>query len=116
MNRSYEVKEVASILHFDIEWYTKDGENTTHERLSLIKSAVAAITRTKPALAVQWQVTGIVGINLDSKKGNKEELIIDLEGQLDINDQWNRNQLKWDVEIDRFQTIIKMWTGFCSRG
>ena len=33
INRSYEVKEEASILHFDIEWYTKDGDNIAPERL-----------------------------------------------------------------------------------
>ena len=45
INRSYEIKEEASILHFDVEWFTQDEDNSAPERLSIIKSAVAVIAR-----------------------------------------------------------------------
>ena len=45
INRSYEIKEEASILHFDVEWFTQNEDNSAPERLSIIKSAVAVIAR-----------------------------------------------------------------------
>ena len=35
-------KREASTLHFDIEWFTKDEDTSVSEKLSLIKSEVAA--------------------------------------------------------------------------
>ncbi len=61
---------------------------------------VAGITREQPVLADEWEVTGTFGVNVDSKKGNKEELVLSFDGNLGINDQWNKNLFKWDVEIE----------------
>ncbi len=61
---------------------------------------VAGITRKKPVLADEWEVTGSIGVSFDSKKGNKDELIISVDGNLGINDRWNKNLIKWDVEVE----------------
>ena len=44
INRSFQVKEEATILHFDIEWFTKEEDTTAPERLCLIKTAVATLS------------------------------------------------------------------------
>ena len=44
INRSSGIKEEASILHFDVEWYTKNDDPNAAKRLSLIKTTVAAPT------------------------------------------------------------------------
>ena len=44
INRSYEIDEETSILHFDIEWYTKKEDPSALEKLRLIKTATMALT------------------------------------------------------------------------
>ena len=44
INRSFEITEEKSILHFDIEWFTKEEDPNTTEKLQLIKTAVVALT------------------------------------------------------------------------
>ena len=62
--------------------------------------AVASITQEKPALPESWEFSGNFGVNMDSTKGNEEEWVFNLDGALNINDQWNKNRLAWDVEVE----------------
>ena len=61
---------------------------------------VAAIHLSAPTLADTWQVTGSLGVGLDASAGNDEELTISLDGEVNINDQWNKNTLRWEYETE----------------
>lgn len=71
---------------------------------------VAEIRKEKPALSPAWEVNGKVNLGFDSDQGNDDETTFNLSGSLDINDQWNKNNFKWDVEIeDDGGTQTKEW-------
>ena len=61
---------------------------------------VAEITREKPALAEEWEISGQFGLSMDSRKGNKDELRLNFDGVLNIDDQLNKNTFKWDYDVE----------------
>ncbi len=61
---------------------------------------VAAIHIDKPAIANTWELGGNLTATLDGRFGNDEELLFGVDGKLNINDQWNKNALYWDVEVE----------------
>ena len=61
---------------------------------------VAAIHIEKPAIADTWELGGNLVATLDSKSGNDDELLIGVEGKLNIDDQWNKNAFYWDIEAE----------------
>lgn len=61
---------------------------------------VAAIHTDKPVIADTWQLGGKLVATLDSKSGNEDELLMGVEGSLNIDDQWNKNAFYWDIEAE----------------
>lgn len=71
---------------------------------------VAAINTDKPAIADTWEFGGNLTAVLDGTFGNDEELLFGLEGRLNINDQWNKNALYWDIELENDDGIkASLW-------
>jgi putative salt-induced outer membrane protein YdiY len=71
---------------------------------------VAEITREQPVLASAWEVGGKVNFGFDSDQGNDDETTFNLSGNLNINDEWNKNSFRWDVEIENDTgTKTKEW-------
>ncbi len=62
---------------------------------------VAEIRREQPVLASNWDIAGKVNFGLDSDQGEDNETTFTLSGNLDINDEWNKNSFKWDIEIEK---------------
>ena len=50
INRSSQIKREASILHFDIEWYTKVEDPKATEKIKKIKGAIAVATPTNTSM------------------------------------------------------------------
>ncbi|MFK0572454.1 DUF481 domain-containing protein [Endozoicomonas sp.] len=61
---------------------------------------VASIHIEKPVLADTWELGGKLVAMLDSKSGNDDELLIGVEGKLNVDDQWNKNAFYWDIETE----------------
>lgn len=61
---------------------------------------LAAIHTNKPAIADTWEFGGNLTAILDGSFGNDDELLFGVEGRLNINDQWNKNALYWDIEVE----------------
>ena len=83
-----------------------------YERSFTAAWPIAEIRREKPVLASAWDVTGKVNFGLDSDQGKDNETTFTLSGNLDINDEWNKNSLKWDIEIEQEEdsnTSTKEW-------
>lgn len=59
---------------------------------------LAGIHQQPPRLAETWQVRGDLGVGLDSQFGNDQERSITLDGELKIDDQWNKNTFRWDYD------------------
>ena len=51
-------------------------------------------------MLITWQVGGNVAASLNSKSGNDNELLINFEGKINIDDQWNKNVFYWDFETE----------------
>ena len=62
---------------------------------------VSSITQTEPVLEDSWEFGGDVSLNLESKNGNDIETRYRMDGQVTLNDQWNKNRLKWIVDVER---------------
>ena len=61
---------------------------------------LAAIHEQPPKLADTWSIKGDLGGGIDSKFGNDQERSVTLDGELNIDDQWNKNTLRWDYETE----------------
>lgn len=61
---------------------------------------VAAIHIEKPMIADTRELGGNLVAKLDGKSGNDDELLIGVEGKLNIDDQWNKNVFYWDIEAE----------------
>ncbi|OED43171.1 hypothetical protein ACH42_10800 [Endozoicomonas sp. (ex Bugula neritina AB1)] len=59
---------------------------------------LSAIHQELPKLADTWRVRGDLGAGLDSQFGNDQERSLSLDGELKIDDQWNKNTLRWNYE------------------
>ncbi|WP_252178501.1 DUF481 domain-containing protein [Endozoicomonas sp. 4G] len=73
---------------------------------------VAEILLEQPVLASAWDITGKLNFGLDSDQGVDNETIFTLDGDLNINDEWNKNSFKWDIEIEKekdSESITKEW-------
>ena len=66
--------------------------------------SVAAIHQEKPVLADSWQLGGEVRAGIDSKIGNTNREIYTFEGEVNIDDQWNKNTFEWDLETKKYTT------------
>ena len=66
---------------------------------------VAAIHLKKPALADTWQVKGNLVAALDSKSGNDDESLMGVEGRVHIDDQWNKNAIHWDIDLENDEGV-----------
>ena len=66
--------------------------------------AVAAIHQEKPVLADRWQFSGEVRLSIDSKMGNTNREIYGFDGEINLNDEWNKNTLEWDFETKHYST------------
>ena len=62
---------------------------------------IASIAQSEPVLEDNWDLGGRVGLNLESRDGNDIESRYRMDGELNINDQWNKNRLKWKVDVER---------------
>lgn len=62
---------------------------------------VASMAQSEPTLEDKWEFGGHVNVNLNSKSGNDIESRYRMNGQMHLNDQWNKNRLKWSVDIER---------------
>lgn len=62
---------------------------------------VASMALTEPVFEDNWEFTGRVGVNLENTDGNDIESRYRLDGQMHVDDQWNKNRLKWDVDVER---------------
>ena len=72
--------------------------------------AVAAIHQEKPVLPDRWQFGGEVRVSIDSKMGNTNREIYGFDGELNLDDEWNKNTLEWDFEIKHYATYdVKEW-------
>lgn len=71
---------------------------------------VAAINTDKPAIADTWELGGNLTAILDGNYGNEDDLLFGVEGKLSINDQWNKNALYWDIEVENDDGIkTSLW-------
>jgi len=71
---------------------------------------VAAIHTDKPAIANTWEFGGNLTAILDGTFGNEDDLLFGVEGKFNINDQWNKNALYWDVEVENDDGIrTSLW-------
>ncbi len=66
---------------------------------------VAGIHVAKPALADSWQLKGNLVASLDSKSGNDEKSLVGVEGQVHIDDQWNKNAVYWDLDLENDEGV-----------
>lgn len=62
---------------------------------------VASIAQTEPVLEDSWDFGGNVALSLENKNGNDIESRYRMDGTINIDDQWNKNQLKWQVDVER---------------
>ena len=87
-------------LHSDGEQFIivdPDGR----ERLFSTTWPIASIAQEEPVLEDSWNFGGRVALSLESKSGNDIESRYRLDGQVSMDDQWNKNQLKWKVDVER---------------
>lgn len=61
---------------------------------------VAAIHTQEPVIAETWESGGNLVATLDSRSGNNDELLVSVEGNLNIDDQWNKNAFYWDIDVE----------------
>ena len=66
--------------------------------------AVAAISQEKPVITDRWQFAGEVRVGIDSKMGNTNREIYTFEGDINLDDEWNKNTLEWDFETKHYST------------
>ncbi|KEQ14872.1 hypothetical protein GZ77_11435 [Endozoicomonas montiporae] len=62
---------------------------------------VASMAQSEPVFEDNWEFKGNVDLNLESKSGNDIESRYRMNGQMHLNDQWNKNRLKWHVDVER---------------
>ena len=62
---------------------------------------VASMARSEPVLEDNWEFKGNFDVNLESRTGNDIESRYRMNGQMHLNDQWNKNRLKWHVDVER---------------
>lgn len=90
-----------------VEIQSEDGEEI--HRFSTVWT-VAAIHQEKPVLADSWQFGGELRVGIDSKTGNTNREIYTFEGELNLDDQWNKNTLLWDLETKHYTTSdVEEW-------
>ena len=72
--------------------------------------AVAAIHQEKPVLADSWQFSGEVRVSIDSKMGNTNREIYGFDGEINLDDEWNKNTIEWDFETKHYSTYdVEEW-------
>ena len=62
---------------------------------------IASMAQSEPTLEDSWEFRGNVNVNLNSKSGNDIESRYRIHGQMHLDDQWNKNRLKWNVDVER---------------
>ena len=111
---------VAAVQSDKVLWITLIGENAAIERTinhsdGMITITdlegkqrnfsnvwpIAAIDTKRPVVANQWALGGEVTAMLDNQSGDDEELVVSFDGQVTLEDAWNKNTLYWDGELER---------------
>lgn len=67
--------------------------------------AIAAIHQNQPVLADSWQMTGRFNASLNAQTGNEDDMLLGVDGRINIDDQWNKNAIYWDVDIENEEGI-----------
>ncbi|MET4693173.1 hypothetical protein V5J35_003259 [Endozoicomonas sp. NE40] len=62
---------------------------------------VASMAQSEPVLDDNWEFRGNFDVNLENKSGNDIESRYRMNGQMHLDDQWNKNRLKWNVDVER---------------